>query len=185
MRLVWIWIFLAIGMLPGVGSAADFRLTSPTIKHKGTIGNEHVFNGFGCSGGNVSPELRWERAPKETKSFGVTVYDPDAPTGSGWWHWVIFNIPPSVTTLPAGAGKPDSTAAPQGSVQSMTDFGQPGFGGPCPPQGDKPHRYIFTVFALKLDQLPLKPDASGAMVGYYLNQNTIRKASFTGLYGRK
>jgi Raf kinase inhibitor-like YbhB/YbcL family protein len=178
-------MFLAIVVLPGVCAAADFRLTSPTIKHHGTIGNEHVFNGFGCSGENISPELRWERAPKEAKSFAVTVYDPDAPTGSGWWHWIIFNIPPSVTTLTGGAGKSDGSGAPQGSVQSMTDFGQPGYGGPCPPQGNKPHRYIFTVFALKVDQLPLKPDASGAMVGYYLNQNALSKASFTGLYGRK
>ena len=115
----------------------------------------------------------------------MTVYDPDAPTGSGWWHWVIFNIPPDTTSLPAGAGKPEGGGAPQGSIQSMTDFGQPGYGGPCPPQGDKPHRYIFTVYALKVDQLPLQKEASGAMVGYYLNQNKIGKASFTGTYGRK
>jgi Raf kinase inhibitor-like YbhB/YbcL family protein len=185
MRHAWSLILLMIAVLPGVGVAADFRLTSPTIKEQGTIGNEHVFNGFGCSGGNVSPELRWEQAPKEAKSFAVTVYDPDAPTGSGWWHWIIFNISPNSTSLPAGTGKLDGGAAPQGSIQSMTDFGQPGYGGPCPPQGDKPHRYVFTVFALKVDQLPLKPDASGAMVGYYLNQNAIAKASFTGHYGRK
>lgn len=178
-------ILLAIIMIfPGVSTAGDFRLTSPTIKNKGTIGNEHVFNGFGCSGGNTSPELRWERAPKGTKSFALTIYDPDAPTGSGWWHWVIFNIPQTTTSLPAGAGKLEGGGAPEGSIQSMTDFGQPGYGGPCPPQGDKPHRYIFTVFALKLDQLPLKQDASGAMVGYYLNQNALGKASFTGKYGR-
>jgi hypothetical protein len=184
MRRTWSAILLAVVMVPGVSAAADFRLASPTVKHQGTIGNEHVFNGFGCSGGNVSPELRWERAPKETKSFAVTVYDPDAPTGSGWWHWVIFNIPPSVASLPAGAGKPDGGGAPQGSVQSMTDFGQPGYGGPCPPAGDKPHRYIFTAYALKVDQLPLKSEASGAMVGFYLNQNALGKASFTAKYGR-
>lgn len=175
---------LSMMSLSNIASAADFSLTSPTIKHQGTISNDHVFNGFGCNGGNVSPELLWERAPKEAKSFAVTVYDPDAPTGSGWWHWIIFNIPPSVTSLHAGAGKPDDESAPKGSIQSMTDFGQLGFGGPCPPQGDKPHRYIFTVYALKVDQLPLKKDASGAMVGFYLNQNAIGKASFTGMYGR-
>ncbi len=184
MRHAWIWALLALLALPGASFAGDFRLTSPTLKDRGTIGNEHVFNGFGCSGSNVSPELRWERAPKETKSFAVTVYDPDAPTGSGWWHWVIFNIPPSVTSLPSGAGKTDGGGAPQGAVQSMTDFGQPGYGGPCPPSGDKPHRYVFTVFALKVDQLPLKKEASGAMVGFYLNQNALRKASFMAKYGR-
>jgi Raf kinase inhibitor-like YbhB/YbcL family protein len=185
MKHAWSLILLTLMVLPGVSSATGFQLASPTVKNKATIGNEHVFNGFGCTGGNVSPELRWSNAPKDTKSFAVTVYDPDAPTGSGWWHWLIFNIPTSVTSLPAGAGKADGSAAPHGSIQSMTDFGAPGFGGPCPPAGDKPHRYIFTVFALKVDQLPLKPEASGAMVGYFLNQNAIAKASFTGLYGRK
>lgn len=174
----------ALLTIPAIGMAAEFHVTSPTIKDQSTIGNEHVFNGFGCKGQNVSPALQWEHAPKDTKSFAVTVYDPDAPTGSGWWHWLIFNLPPGTTGLSAGAGNPDSAGAPAGSIQSMTDFGQPGFGGPCPPPGDKPHRYIFTVFALKVDQLPLKKDASGAMVGYYLNQNALGKASVTGLYGR-
>ncbi len=186
MRRVLSALICAVFAIPSSASvAAGFQLVSPTVKHNSMIGKEHVFNGFGCTGDNVSPELHWSNAPKDTKSFAVTVYDPDAPTGSGWWHWLIFNIPPSVTSLPASAGKADGTGAPQGSIQSMTDFGQPGFGGPCPPQGDKPHRYIFTVFALKVDQLPLKPEASGAMVGYYLNQNALAKASFTGMYGRK
>lgn len=185
MRHVWSLILLTFTVMLGVSSAAGFQLTSPTVKNNATISHEHVFNGFGCTGGNVSPELRWSNAPKNTKSFAVTVYDPDAPTGSGWWHWVIFNIPASVTSLPAGAGMADGSASPQGSIQSMTDFGAPGFGGPCPPPGDKPHRYIFTVFALKVDELSVKPEASGAMVGYFLNQNAIAKASFTGLYGRK
>jgi Raf kinase inhibitor-like YbhB/YbcL family protein len=89
-----------------------------------------------------------------------------------------------VTKLPANAGKPESAVAPKGSIQSMTDFGAPGYGGPCPPAGDKPHRYIFTVHALQVDQLPLKAEASGAMVGFYLNQNSLGKSSFTALYGR-
>lgn len=183
MRAVWS-VLLGVLMLPGVAVAGDFRLTSPTVKDKGTIGNEHVFNGFGCSGNNTSPELRWEGAPKGTKGFAVTVYDPDAPTGSGWWHWVIFNLPADTTSLTAGAGKPEGEKAPQGSIQSMTDFGQPGYGGPCPPPGDKPHRYVFTVYALKVDHIPLQKEASGAMVGYYLNQNKLGKASFTAKYGR-
>ncbi|MCC6141501.1 MAG: YbhB/YbcL family Raf kinase inhibitor-like protein [Nitrospira sp.] len=177
-------VILSILALPLASIAAEFSLTSPTIKDHSTVGNDHVFNGFGCAGQNVSPPLQWEHAPKDTKSFALTVYDPDAPTGSGWWHWVIFNMPPTVNALAAGSGKPDSPSAPQGSIQSMTDFGQPGYGGPCPPQGDKPHRYIFTLYALKVDQLPLKPEASGAMVGYYLKQNALAKTSFTALYGR-
>jgi Raf kinase inhibitor-like YbhB/YbcL family protein len=166
------------------GYAADFRLTSPSIKEQGTITNEQVFSGMGCSGKNVSPELHWDNIPENTKSFAVTVYDPDAPTGSGWWHWVVFNIPARVHMLPANAGKLDGSPAVEGAIQSVTDFGRPGYGGPCPPPGDKPHRYIFTVYALKVDQLPLKKDASGAMVGFYLNQNALAKASLTALYGR-
>ena len=171
-------------VLAAAAAAGPFALSSPDIAPGGRIAEAQVFDGFGCKGGNVSPALAWSNAPEGTRSFALLVHDPDAPTGSGWWHWLIFNIPPNVTQLPAGAGKPESAGVPQGSIQSLTDFGQPGFGGPCPPPGDKPHRYIFTVFALKVDQLPLKKDASGAMVGYYLHQNAIGKASFTGTYGR-
>ena len=184
MRPLLYTMILAALAFPGVSMAGEFLLTSPTVKDHGAISNEHVFNGFGCTGNNVSPELQWEKAPKDTKSFALTVYDPDAPTGSGWWHWVVFNISPTVTSLSASAGKLDSTSTPPGSIQSMTDFGQPGYGGPCPPPGDKPHRYIFTLYALKVDHLPLKPEASGAMVGYYLTQNALAKASFTAMYGR-
>lgn len=179
-----IWWSLVLVFIAVPCSAAGFSVTSPVLKDKGKVGMEQVFNGFGCAGGNVSPELDWQNAPKNTKSFAVTIYDPDAPTGSGWWHWLIFNIPSSVNKLPANAGKPEAELAPHGSVQSRTDYGHPGYGGPCPPAGNKPHRYVFTVFALKVDQLPLKEDASGAMVGYYLNQNALGKASFTAYYGR-
>ena len=182
--MIRLWWVLMVMLATTPGWAAEFQLNSPTVKDQGKIGNEHVFAGFGCSGGNVSPALQWQGAPKETKSFALTVYDPDAPTGSGWWHWVLFNLSPTLNALPANAGKLDGRAAPAGSIQSITDFGQPGYGGPCPPAGDKPHRYIFTLYALKLEQLPLKSDASGAMVGFYLNQNMIAKASFTAFYGR-
>ncbi len=175
-------IFFVLVMSPSY--AADFQLTSPSIKEQGKVTNEQVFSGMGCTGKNVSPELHWDTAPKDTKSFAVTVYDPDAPTGSGWWHWVMFNIPATVHTLPTNAGKPDGSAAIEGAIQSMTDFGRPGYGGPCPPAGDTQHRYMVTVYALKVDQLPLKKDASGAMVGFYLNQNALAKASLTSLYGR-
>ena len=162
-----------------------FTLASPDLPEGQPLPNAQVFNSFGCAGANVSPRLEWKGAPAGTKSFAVTVYDPDAPTGSGWWHWVVFNIPATTTVLEAGAGDPASSKAPRGgAVQSMTDFGAPGFGGACPPQGDKPHRYIFTVHALKVDSLPLDAKAPGAMVGYYLTMNTLAKASFTRTYGR-
>ncbi len=162
-----------------------FTLSSAELKQNATIADAQVFKGFGCSGGNVSPSLSWKNAPAATKSFAVTVYDPDAPTGSGWWHWVVFNIPASTTSLPAGAGTPASTTMPNGAVQSRTDFGSFGYGGPCPPQGDRPHRYIFTVYALKVAKIDADQNASGALVGYMINANHIGKAAITAKYGRK
>jgi Raf kinase inhibitor-like YbhB/YbcL family protein len=164
--------------------AGNFTLASPTIKPNGKLGQEQVFNGFGCSGKNISPALKWSNAPAGTKSFAVTVYDPDAPTGSGWWHWVVYNIPANVTELPAGAGDIKSGSMPEGAVQGRTDYGVPGFGGACPPQGDKPHRYIFTVHALKTEKIDAPADASAALVGFMINANRLAKASFTATYGR-
>jgi Raf kinase inhibitor-like YbhB/YbcL family protein len=113
------------------------------------------------------------------------MYDPDAPTGSGWWHWVMFNIPADVTSLRLGAGASDGGQIPRGAVQSRTDFGKPGYGGPCPPNGDKPHRYIITVYALKVDKIDADENASGALVGFMLNANRLGKATLTATYGRK
>jgi Raf kinase inhibitor-like YbhB/YbcL family protein len=168
--------------LAAPAGAAQFTLSSPDIKPGSTIGQKHILNTFGCTGQNVSPALSWSGTPGGTKSFVLTVYDPDAPTGSGWWHWVVFNIPPSVTNLPEGAGEPGKE--PQGAVQSVTDFGKPGYGGPCPPQGNKPHRYIFTIYALKSEKLDLPPTASPALVGFMTHAATLGKASFTAMYGR-
>lgn len=165
--------------------AAGFSLSSPTIKPGATLTEAQVYKGFGCDGKNISPALKWSGAPKDTKSFAITVYDPDAPTGSGWWHWVVYNIPASVTELPEGAGAPDGKGLPAGAVQGRTDFGSPGFGGACPPKGDKPHRYIFTVHALKTDKIEAPADASAALIGFMLNANRIAKASFEAKYGRK
>jgi Raf kinase inhibitor-like YbhB/YbcL family protein len=112
------------------------------------------------------------------------MYDPDAPTGSGWWHWVIFNIPTTTNSIPEGAGDKPVVLPGTKAVQSMTDFGKPGYGGPCPPVGDTPHHYTVTIYALKVDSLPLTYRSSGAMVGYYINQNSLGSVSLTGLYGR-
>jgi Raf kinase inhibitor-like YbhB/YbcL family protein len=179
-------IVVALSLLPLAASAAGkFALESAEIKANAKIAEKHVYKGFGCDGGNVSPSLHWKNAPAGTKSFAVTVYDPDAPTGSGWWHWVVFNLPADVVTLPLGAGDPASGKAPRGAIQSVTDFGAPGYGGPCPPQGDKPHRYVFTVHALKADRLDLDARAMPALVGFMINAERIGKASFTATYGRK
>ena len=159
-----------------------FRVTAPDLEAKGRITAAHVFNGMGCTGQNISPALNWSNAPAGTKSFAVTAYDPDAPTGSGWWHWVMYNIPASVTSLPAGAG--NGRDAPRGSQQGRTDFGSKGYGGPCPPAGDKPHHYHFTVFALKVDKIDVPGDATAAYVGFNLNANKLATARVTGLYAR-
>lgn len=165
--------------------AAGFTLSSPTIKPGSMLSDAQVFKGFGCEGKNISPALKWSGAPGGTKSYAVTVYDPDAPTGSGWWHWVVYNIPASASELPEGAGAADGKGMPAGAVQGRTDFGSAAFGGACPPAGDKPHRYIFTVYALKTDKIEAPADASAALVGFMVNANKLGKASFEAKYGRK
>jgi len=165
-------------------NAGGFTLSSQTIRPGSMLGQDQVFNGFGCSGKNVSPALKWSHAPKGTKSFALTVYDPDAPTGSGWWHWVVYNIPAEVHELAEGAGDATGRLMPAGVTQGRTDFGTPGFGGACPPAGDKPHRYIFTVHALKVEKIDVPADATAALIGFMINANRIGKASFKARYGR-
>jgi Raf kinase inhibitor-like YbhB/YbcL family protein len=165
-------------------NAGTFTLSSPTIKPDSFLSKEQVLDGFGCSGKNQSPALKWENTPEGTKSFAITVYDPDAPTGSGWWHWIVYNIPEHVKQLPAGAGKPTSNYLPPGTVQGRNDFGAHAFGGVCPPQGDAPHRYVFTVHALKIEKIDLPSDASAALIGFMINSNSLGKASITAKYSR-
>jgi Raf kinase inhibitor-like YbhB/YbcL family protein len=159
------------------------KLTSAEIKDGATIANEQVFKGFGCTGSNISPSLTWTGAPAGTKSFAVTMYDPDAPTGSGWWHWVVFNIPAGTTSLPKNAS---AGTMPSGAIQSLTDFGSKGYGGPCPPVGNGTHHYHITVFAVDVDKLPdaTGDSASAALVGFDLHFHTLAKATLTGVYKR-
>ena len=158
------------------------KVTAPDFVARGRVAASHVFNGMGCNGQNISPALEWSGAPVGTKSFAVTMYDPDAPTGSGWWHWVMYNIPASTTGLVAGAG--NGRSAPSGSAQGATDFGTKGYGGPCPPAGDKPHHYHITVFALKTEKLDVPSNATAAYIGFNLNANKLATARVTGLYAR-
>jgi hypothetical protein len=182
-----IWI-AALGVsLLGVRAAEAqvMSLTSPDIKEGGTIANEQVLKGFGCDGDNVSPALNWSGTPAGTKSFAVNMFDPDAPTGSGWWHWVVFNIPPGTTSLPKGAGDVKKKLMPKGAIQSRNDFGAAGYGGPCPPAGGKPHHYQITVFAVDVAKLAAAKNetASAASVDSGLHSHTLAKATLTGLYG--
>ncbi|MEC5398262.1 YbhB/YbcL family Raf kinase inhibitor-like protein [Uliginosibacterium sp. H1] len=170
---------LAIG-LPCLPAAA-LELGSNDIKDGGSLTVTQVYKGFGCEGENRSPQLHWKNAPAGTKSFAVTVYDPDAPTGSGWWHWLVWDIPASATSLPAGIGQ--GAVLPAGAREGRSDYGTTGFGGACPPKGDKPHRYVFTVFALKVPRLQVPDNPTAALVGFMLNANALEKASFTATYG--
>ncbi|WP_122468821.1 YbhB/YbcL family Raf kinase inhibitor-like protein [Brevundimonas lutea] len=152
-----------------------FTLTSDDFTDGATLPDDQV-----QAKGNRSPHLRWSGAPEGTKSFAITLYDPDAPTGSGFWHWTVANIPTDVTELSAGAS-PDGDM-PKGAIQGRTDFGKPGFGGAAPPPGHGPHRYIFTVFAVDTDKLDVTADDSGAVFGFNLHFHTMAKASITGVY---
>jgi Raf kinase inhibitor-like YbhB/YbcL family protein len=189
MTRAWIaagWLFAAVTMAaaqaPGSGGG-KFTLTSADFAAGKTLAVAQVFNGFGCSGGNVSPALAWSNAPAGTKSFALLVHDPDAPTGSGWWHWVVYDIPASASSLPAGAGDAKKSLLPAGAQQGRTDFGTTGYGGPCPPPG-KPHRYYFRLYALKVARLEVPADASAAFIGFSVNAASLGKAELLGLYGR-
>jgi Raf kinase inhibitor-like YbhB/YbcL family protein len=184
----------------GAGAQAQpaaFSLSSPDLA-SGTFDNKFVLNGFGCKGQNVSPALEWRNVPAGTKSLALQVYDPDAPTGSGFWHWALYNIPPATTALPQGAGN-DAARLPPGAFGGNTDFMDTGttgvngnYGGPCPPQGDKPHRYIFTLYALAVDKVEVAggvpKTGSAGLYGFVLNKGVgnalLGKASFTATYGR-
>jgi Raf kinase inhibitor-like YbhB/YbcL family protein len=175
------------GMLNApVAFAQNMTVTSAEISEGSTVKDAQVANVFGCKGGNISPSLSWSAVPSDTKSFAITVYDPDAPTGSGFWHWIVFNIPASTTSIPANAGDVKKKLMPKGAVQSRNDFGFDGYGGPCPPQGDKPHHYIFTVYAVDEDKLQFAKDhnVSAAVVGFELHFHSKAKATLTATYGR-
>jgi hypothetical protein len=171
------------------GSAGAFELTSPDMKPGEPISNRYVFSGMGCKGENLSPPLSWSDAPEGTKSFAIMVHDPDAPTGgAGIWHWVVVNIPASVTSLEAGASTPDGSKLPPGSRQINNDYlgmtGNPAWGGPCPPKGKPAHAYNFTIYALKVEKLDLPPAATGSQAGFFVNMNALGKATLSIKYGR-
>ncbi|MDI1345593.1 MAG: YbhB/YbcL family Raf kinase inhibitor-like protein [Pseudolabrys sp.] len=163
-----------------------FKVSSNSFKDGDYLGKDFILSsdfGFGCAGGNQSPHLTWTGAPAGTKSFAVTCYDPDAPTGSGFWHWLVVNIPADVIELKLGAGSAGG-ALPKGALMTRTDFGKPGYGGPCPPEGDHPHRYLFTVFAVGVEKLDVGADTAAAVIGFNLHFNTLAKAAIMGLFKR-
>jgi hypothetical protein len=177
------WFFgLMLSALAVPAFAAGFSVASPDIKNGGTVPMAQVFTG--CKGGNQSPALSWSGEPAGTQSFAVTMYDPDAPTGSGWWHWTVFNIPASVHSLAVNAGAAGGAGLPPGAGMGKTDFGFSNYGGPCPPPGPA-HHYAITVYALKVLKLTLDADSSGAKVGFNLHFNAIGEAKLIGIFGTK
>lgn len=158
-----------------------FSLSSPDIQEGHFMAKTFEFNGFGCDGPNMSPALHWQDAPAGTQSFAITVYDPDAPTGSGFWHWLVVDIPVEVNELAQGAGE---GTLPVGSRSFNNDYGIKEFGGACPPEGHGMHRYQFTVWALPTPTLGVPDGASAAVVGFMLNANALAKATLTATYAR-
>ncbi|MCB2255148.1 YbhB/YbcL family Raf kinase inhibitor-like protein [Pseudomonas chlororaphis] len=175
---------IAVSLLSLASQAQSFQIRSTDIQQGHQLDNRFVQNGSGCSGADISPQLSWSGEPAGTKSFAITVYDPDAPTGSGWWHWTVVNIPRDVHGLEQGAGDRNTPKVPAGAVQGRTDFGSPGYGGACPPMGDKAHRYHFKVWALKVDKLPVTAESSGAVVGALVIANSLGSAQIVALSKR-
>ncbi|RTZ17262.1 YbhB/YbcL family Raf kinase inhibitor-like protein [Vibrio aquaticus] len=169
---------LAVGLL-AFGSVQAFELTSKDIQEGYPMAKTFEYNGWGCKGDNQSPHLSWKDAPAGTKSFAITAYDPDAPTGSGFWHWVAFNIPATVNELPRSAD-----IQKLGGNEARIDYGTVGFGGACPPEGDGMHRYQFTVWALPSEKLDLGETTPPAVVGFTLNSMALGKATLTSTYVR-
>jgi len=164
--------------------AGSLTLSSHDIAQGEFMTKAQEFNGFGCDGGDLSPHLKWSNAPKGTKSFAITAYDPDAPTGSGWWHWQIVNIPKNVTEIATGAGSKKTNITGHGSMHIENDYGSKAFGGACPPSGHGVHHYRFTIHALSVEKLDLPANASGALAGYMINANTIESNTIESLYKR-
>jgi Raf kinase inhibitor-like YbhB/YbcL family protein len=169
-------------MLATNAMAFDLTSSDPDVKTGKPMAKAQEYKGFGCNGENLSPALEWKNVPVGTQSFAVTVYDPDAPTGSGFWHWVVYNIPASATGLPGGAVVKE--ALPAGAKQGRNDFGERNYSGACPPSGDRPHHYIFTVYALKVDKLRVPEDASAALIGFNIMSNRLGLAKLTMTYSR-
>lgn len=182
-------LIIAMGCLLSMSTLAaePFSMELSGIKMGQILPKKQVFNGFGCQGQNISPAINWKNPPNGTKSFALTMYDPDAPTGSGWWHWVVVNIPASLNYLPENFGQANQTLPEhlKTILQSRTDFGTQGYGGPCPPIGHGTHRYIFTLYALKTEKLEIKPDTPAAMVGYLIHSNQLGSTRFETKFERK
>jgi len=173
---------IAVMLLGGAPAQAEMKLASKDLTPGQPMAEAQLFNRFGCAGANASPELVWSGAPPATKSYAILAFDPDAPTGSGWWHWVVFNIPAQTSRVATGA-------PPNGAVEGRNDFGFFGYGGACPPVGGGLHRYQFTVYALSVADLtkgdfPISADAPAAMTSFAIHAAALDHATIEVVYQR-
>lgn len=157
---------------------STFTLTSESIKNNQTLASEQVLNGFGCSGGNISPDLKWQGAPEGTKSYALLVHDPDAPRPTGWWHWLVINIPATKTEFKKG----EKLSAPM--LETVTDFNNTGYGGACPPKGHGVHHYNFTIYALDVESLDIAVDTNPNEVEKIVKSHSLTSSTITALYQR-
>jgi Raf kinase inhibitor-like YbhB/YbcL family protein len=162
--------------------AWSFEFSSPDVEQGQRLNRAQVYSGYGCNGSNLSPALNWKNAPAGTRSFAVTVFDPDAPTGRGWWHWLIFDIPATQHSLPAGIGV--HASLPAGARQGRNDFGEHAYGGACPPVGNGTHHYVFTLYALKVGRLDVDESDSPDRIAAALRDNSLGSAKITATYSR-
>jgi Raf kinase inhibitor-like YbhB/YbcL family protein len=165
-------------------AGGTLSLTSPDLREGATVAAAQVYDAAGCTGRNLSPALAWSGAPASTRSFAVGLLDTDAPVAGGFWHWLVHDIPASVSSLPRGAGTPGSRGLPAGARQDGNDWGGTGYGGPCPPAGDRPHHYVLSISALDVAALPVPAGASPAQTGAAMRSHTLAWARLTAVYGR-
>lgn len=160
-----------------------FELSSADVRTGERLAETFVFNGWGVHGSNLSPQLSWSRFPVATRSFVVTLFDPDAPTASGFWHWVVVNVPRTVTSLARDSGARGSKGLPSGAFHIANDFGEANYCGAAPPAGDRPHRYCYAVHAVDVENLGVEPAARPAVVGFNLTFHTLARALLVPVYG--
>lgn len=175
---------LTLSIQGAVASGVSLKIRSDDINPSRAIDEKFIFNSFGCKGENLSPQISWINLPPRTQSLALTVFDLDAPTGSGWWHWVLLNIPISYKEIPRGFGTPNRFTINDGISQVRNDYSAFSYGGPCPPVGDKKHRYVFTIYALDTDKINLSDNASSALASFMIRKHTIAKSSIEAFYQR-
>lgn len=168
----------ALLALAACARGSGFTLQVDDTRPEGRMAPRYSYDHAGCGGRNLAPALHWQGQPPATRSFALTVFDPDAPTGNGFWHWAVLDLPASASGLPEGGTLPPPARA------IRNDYGVQGWGGPCPPVGDRPHHYVFTLYALDVPRLDLPPDVSPVMAGSAMRDHAIGMARETLTFGR-